>query len=361
MQETIKMQEVKVGTTLYEDLFAQTQQPIMMRGTTLTELHIDVLYAFNIEEIKIFHSLNRQEKDVSTASIDELDSSEKKIKLSADLEVYRLYREVIDGMTTEYTKWKAGVAPDVLKIRMMILPLLLHIEEHQVALNFSVNEQTKQYIVDHSVAVSLISFAIARKLGLDQGKAIQIGLAGALMDYGMVKMPQRIFTTNAKLTEQEINEIKKHPIYSYQYIKDTLLLRPEIKEAILQHHERLDGSGYPRMIQGSDVSLYARILSVADVFHAEISKRVYRDKKPTYVVLEQLANEKTKYDYQVIQALYSVVGIFSLHDRVKLSNGLIGTVIYVNQEEPFRPVIKEDDGRMIDLNKERHLYVGRLL
>lgn len=362
MQTTIKIHEVKEGLIIDEDLFAQTQQPIVMKGTVLTQQHIDVIIAFNIETIKVRTSTAKQPDQPSNVQVEaEQISSEKKVKLSADLEVYRLYKKAINDMAQEFKKWNAGIAPDVPNVRMIMLPLLTYIEEQQVALNFSVNEQTKHYMVDHSVAVGVIAFSIARKLGLDQGQAIQVGVAGTLMDCGMVKIPQRILAKPTRLTDQEMKEIKKHPVYSYQFIKDTPLLRPAIKEAILQHHERLDGSGYPRMVKGNDVSLYARILSVADVFHAQISKRVYREKFPTYVVLEQLADEKTKYDYQVIQALYDVVGVFSIHDQVQLSNGFVGSVVYVNIEEPFRPMIQGSDERMLDLRTERSLYVERLL
>ena len=114
-----------------------------------------------------------------------------------------------------------------------------------------------------------------------------------------------------------ISEIKKHTIYSFQMIKDSSFLKPEMKLAIFQHHERLDGSGYPKGEKmGKYFNVYSQIIAVADVYHAMTSERIYRAKSSIFKVLEMIREEEFgKYNIEVVNALISLVGYY-LFQRV---------------------------------------------
>ena len=112
-----------------------------------------------------------------------------------------------------------------------------------------------KYIAHHSIAVGIISGAIAKKLRYPPGQINQIATAGLMADVGMAKVDVKIREKKSYLTETDFSEIKKHTIYSFQMIKDSPLLKPEMKLAIFQHHERLDGSGYPKGEKMESISL----------------------------------------------------------------------------------------------------------
>lgn len=178
----------------------------------------------------------------------------------------------------------------------------------------------------------------------------------------MVKVPPTIVSKIHRLTDNDYIEIKKHPIYSYQMLKDTPLLKTEIKMAIFQHHERLDGTGYPRGEKGKNISVYAQIFSIADVYHARTSDRIYRSKESPYKVLESFRENYQKFNLQAINALYEAVGNLSIGTKVELSDGEIGTIMYLHSDEPFRPMVRLlEDGSIIDLKKNRQITVERIV
>ena len=146
-------------------------------------------------------------------------------------------------------------------------------------------------------------------------------------------------------------------------VQDTPLLRQEMKLAILQHHERLDGSGYPRGEKMGTISIFSQILATADVFHAMTSERLYRTKQSPYKVIEMIKEEEFgKFDIKVVEALQRLVGSLSIGTRVKLTDGEIGEVMFIHRDAPLRPMIKkESDGAIIDLMTVPGLAVAKII
>lgn len=359
MQEKyIELIHVEEGAIITEDVFVGTLNPIVRSGTILTHTHIDVLTTFLIQKIKIQDDQNTSNDKKTTDINEELLLMKSEVE---DYDILYLYQEATEKMKREYSKWQAGMTPDITIMRQIIVPLLDYIEQHKVNYAFLANPDAKDYISHHSIAVGILTYAMARKLELAVGQAIQLGIAGTLIDSGMAKMPLAITQKAGRLTENELKEIKKHPIYSYQLIKDSPLIRSEMKLAILQHHERLDGTGYPRREKQDQLTIYSRILSVADTFHARISKRVYSDGEAIYKVLESFKGELNKYDIRAVTALKKLVGMFQINDIVELSNGMIGKVVFVRQEEPLRPIIILANDRKVDLTQRRDLFVMRMI
>ena len=179
----------------------------------------------------------------------------------------------------------------------------------------------------------------------------------------MAKIDASILEKAAFLTKSEFNEVKKHTVYSYQILQETPFLRQEMKMAILQHHERLDGSGYPRGDKMNQISVHSQILAVADVFHAMTSERIYRAKETSFKVIETIKEEEFgKFDIKVVQALLNIVGNLSIGTKVQLTNGESGEVIYIHPDARLRPMVKKSiDDSILDLTMNRHLAIEKLL
>lgn len=350
--------DVEIGAILKEDVYANTIHPIIRKDTTLTDEHLHVLRMFAVQEIQIKSDSSRQ--------------SDKKIALIEDAPpmvqvktpTFQMqYIEAVEQVKKEFMKWRSGTKPDVAKVRKIIVPLVEQLKRPETELAFLTSIATKdEYIYHHSVAVGLLAYAIGEKMNLSVGESIQLSIAGTLIDCGMARISPHIIQKTSGLTAKEYNEIKKHPVYGYQMVSDSLLLRGEMKSAILQHHERLDGSGYPRGEKGENISLYAQILGAADVYHARISDRIYREKESPYKVLESFKDNYEVFNVQVINALYEVTGRLSIGTRVRLSNGETGTIIYLHQAEPFRPIVKMDaSDANVDLTRVRSLTIEEVL
>src|SRR5690625_7353760 len=112
-----------------------------------------------------------------------------------------------------------------------------------------------------------------------------------LHDVGKMLVPEEILNKPGQLTEEEFQEMKNHTLYGYEILKDTVGVNHRQALVALQHHERMDGSGYPLQLKRDEIDLFSRIVAVADVFHAMSSNRVYQERSPLYEVLAEMERE----------------------------------------------------------------------
>lgn len=163
------------------------------------------------------------------------------------------------------------------------------------------------YTAGHEQRVAHLAAAIARQLGLDDQKVHGIEIAGFLHDLGKIAVPAEILSKPCRLNDLEFGLIKMHPQVGYEILHKIYFLWP-VAEATLQHHERMDGSGYPNGLKGNDIILEARILAVADVVEAMSSHRPYRPAVGVEAALKEIAEHRgTLYDGEIIDACCHLV------------------------------------------------------
>ena len=361
----VNVRNIRPGNTIIEDVFVNTNFPIIRKNTKITAIHIEVLEAFGVKEVKIAKLVIKRKEIVEDKNIQIVDPDEILEQLELEKEVIQeYYNKAVKDYKKEFNAWRAGIKPDIIKVRSIILPLLEKFSKEKKLLTM-LNDfsDPENYLYHHSIAVGILASAICKEMGYSVGQTLQLGLAGVLADCGMAKIDLSIIKKAAFLTNEEFNEVKKHSLYSYQMVRDTPLLRQELKMAILQHHERLDGSGYPRGDNFEGITVFAQILAIADVYHAMTSERVYRTKESPFKVIEMLMEEEFgKFDIKVVQALYNLVGRLSIGTKVKLTNGKEGTVVFVHRDARLRPTIKlDEEATVLDLTTNRSLAVERVL
>lgn len=369
MENYRNLNELRPGAIIVEDVYANTAFPILRKGTVLEIEQLEVLDLFNIKRVKVEERIanrvqtEQREEELTHAISSNIEQLlENKISRTSDL--HTMYKKAVSEYKREFTSWRSGVKLDIAKVRLLIMPLLETYMEHKkmlVVLNEYSNR--KEYLFHHAVSVGVLTSALASELDYPKGTMLQLGLAGTLIDCGMAKVNPALLEKAAFLTKDEFAEIKKHPILSYQMMQDSPLLRQEMKLAILQHHERLDGSGYPRGDQGEKVSQLSQILAVADVFHAMTCERVYRAKESPYRVAEMMKEEDFgKFDSAILDALYEVIGIPDVGDKVLLTNGDAGEVVSVNNTKPLRPTIKlQGRDELLELRSNRSLAIEKVI
>ncbi|MGC9088608.1 MAG: PAS domain S-box protein [Caldisericia bacterium] len=167
-------------------------------------------------------------------------------------------------------------------------------------------EMKEYYTYGHQKRVSELSVLVAKKMQLDEDKINTIKYAGLLHDIGKVEVPIEILNKPSQLTRNELDLVKLHSYYGYEILK-TIDFPYPLAEIVYQHHERIDGSGYPRGLKGDEILLEAKILSVCDVVEAISSRRVYRDKWPIEMIIKELEQNKgIKYDEKVVDAILEI-------------------------------------------------------
>jgi len=180
------------------------------------------------------------------------------------------------------------------------------VNEQVIAVISGIVEARDPYTAGHERRVSQLATAIATRLGLDEGTISGVRVAGRLHDVGKVSVPAEILIKPGRLSDVELKLIREHPEASHALLRAIEFPWP-VAEIALQHHERLDGSGYPRGLLGGETRLEARILAVADVVEAMVSHRPYRPALGIEAALTEIeANRGRLYDPAVVDACLAV-------------------------------------------------------
>lgn len=168
-------------------------------------------------------------------------------------------------------------------------------------------EQRDPYTSGHSLGVAKVSKAIAQEMGFSEEESLGIYVAGILHDVGKVSVPIEILVKPGPLTELELGFIRMHPQAGYEVLKGIAFPWP-VAEVALQHHERFDGSGYPKGLKGEEIHKEARIVAVADVVDAMIHSRPYRPALGMEKAIEEVIEGKgSRYDPEVVEAFMECV------------------------------------------------------
>lgn len=358
----VKTKDLIEGCILSEDVVSLTNRPIIPNKTVLTNELIEFLNAFLIRKVNVQKTLVNGLPFIPSEILEEekVDS----IPIEKETGLLELFLEASRDYKREFLQWQSGLALDITKIRNILLPLVDKLEENSGEIFLLHHLSTeKEYMSQHSIAVGLLSAFIGKKLKYSKGDIVQLALAGCLADCGMAKIPPHLISKNAALTNTEFEEIKNHPTYSYRMIQGNSLLRDAAKVAIFQHHERLDGSGYPQGEKSQMIHPFAKIIAVADTFHAMTSARLYRKKQSPFKVLEMIIEDNFgKFDIAAIQALQSGIMTFSIGSQVKLSNGQVAEILFIEEKSPTRPLIKlTETQEIIQLVKNRDIFIEEVI
>lgn len=197
------------------------------------------------------------------------------------------------------------------------------------------------YTYVHSLDTCIMSTFLGVTLKLDEGNLKELGIGGMLHDIGKLQIANSIITKQGKLTPKEYEEIKKHPIYGEAMLKRNLAISDNILKVILQHHERVDGTGYPFRLKREQISKFAKIVSVCDIYDAVSNDRCYRKKfSPNDAYELILAGTGTSFDEEIVIKFKESFAVYPLGCCLKLSDGTEGYVIRQNTNFPDRPIIR---------------------
>ena len=359
----VKIQELQEGCILAEDVYSLTNRPIVNKKTILSDEILTILKAFLIKDVVVEKIMVDGKNFIPTEFIEE-EKEDDVLQAESEKSFIDLFLMGVRQYKKEFKNWQAGLPVDITKIRNILLPLIEKLDSSSSELfslhHLSTNEE---YLFQHSVAVGLLSAFIGKKLNYNKGDIVQLALGGCLADAGMAKIKPAILNNSSTLSLQEFEEVKRHSAHSYKMVKDITILRESTKIGIVQHHERLDGSGYPLGELDNKINSVAKLIAVADTFHAMTCSRLYRRKQSPFKVLEMMLQDSFgKYDIAAMQAISSGIMTFSIGSKVKLSDGQIAEILFIEERSPTRPLIKIiANGDIMNLEKNRQLFIEEVL
>ena len=206
----------------------------------------------------------------------------------------------------------------------------------------------------------MLASMIGKWLGYSKDELYNICEAGLLFDIGKMKIPDFLLSKKGRLDEQEYDMVKKHTQLGYTVLLRTQGVSQDVKFAALQHHERMDGSGYPLRLRSGQIHEFAKIIMVCDIYDAMISDRDYRTKLSPFEAAEYISwNSGSTLDSRICYIFLSNLAEYYIGKSCTLNTGETGVVAYVDVNYPTRPVVRVGN-RFVDLSKDRNTHISEI-
>ena len=220
-------------------------------------------------------------------------------------------------------------------------------------------EEELSYV--HGLNVALICRVFGRWLGWSADNINLLTLCGFIYDVGKNILPQDIIWKKGKLTPLEFDLMKTHAFHAYHLLSKTNL-NQHILNAVLQHHERCDGSGYPQGLKGPEIDDCARLVAIVDMYEAMTAPRTYRAPMCPYKAMAIFEQDfYLKYDIKYIQIFMQHISDELIGNTVRLNTGDEGEVIMVNRNAFSKPILKMDGGMVLDLSKSPQFWIEEIV
>ena len=344
----IRIQELQIGDRLISNVFSNNGLHVLSGDKVLDADDIEKLHLHKIDYV-----------DIAVRENFEL-YVETDIPYYDDIiqDVQPKFDNAVDGMKLLFRQVMDEGKIDEKVVENTFEPLIEHFQKEKDVVSLLLSLTSKDnYTYQHCVQVGMISYYIARWIGMNEMDALLIGKAGYLHDIGKGQIDHLLLNKPAKLTTDEYEIIKCHTIFGHNIITRSLPGQRELGLVALQHHERLNGSGYPEGITGEQIHPYSQIVAVADVYSAMISSRVYQKKKDLLFVLRELHRMSfSELNPRIVHTFIQKMIPHFIGKRLALVTGEIGDIVMTNPTDPFRPLIRIGE-QFIDLSKNHNLIV----
>lgn len=323
----LKMSDIKENMILGNSLLDNNGNILIRQGNTINSILLKRLNTLDIQGLYIDDYLGRD------IEIDQL----------VDIEVRKeAIKSLIDKKYSESIQCAKSIVKELSK-------------RDSLQVNYITTSIKSNYTYNHAVSTCVYATIIGLALGFNEEQLNDVAVAAMLADIGKKELPQDILHKEGKLTKEEYKIVKQHPKKSYDIVTELYDISSKSRNAILYHHENIDGSGYYG-INEKQQTIYTRIVHLADVYSALIMDRPWRKAFSVSEAIEMImGNAGTMFDVEVVKAFTSKFPIYPLGVTVNLSNGE-KAIIANNEHNTIRPIIRvfnNNDDKLIDLSDNK--------
>lgn len=381
--QTIKKESLKKGMKFSAPVFFDDGKYMFLaEHKPVAQFHLNAMSRWKIPYVITHGKEIFSTPSVDVAELEAVDgeqtisdsifSAERKILGKSPLWAY--YSEAVKNMEVVYQHYKKSEPIDKALIDdcvKFIYKLVSDDKRYALSCVICPFEDFMYYAVA-AVDVAVLSVIMAQELEFPQRTIIQIITAALLHDLEMAMLSDSIVNKKGKLTPEEFELLKIHPLKTARYVTEVLMYPREIAVILMQHHERWDGTGYPEGRKKENIDPAARVLSVADAFEAMCSEKSYRGSMIAYDAVKNLLNDKEKrFDPSILKAFIKSIGLYPPGTYVVLSDSSLAKIVESNSNSPFMPTVEivsagdskkaRKKGDIINLKEQRNVFILRAM
>ncbi|RNB61227.1 HD-GYP domain-containing protein [Brevibacillus gelatini] len=320
------------GDKLARSIYAENGTVLVGAGVELTGRMIERLKNKNINSLYI------EDKRTDDIMVDTV------ISESTRRQAMSIIHDTFRGIQEVPQKWQLLFSDKNLgrQLKQVMSAVADELKGNKSAMNLLADACAfDNYIFSHSFNVALYSTALAINTGCTEKEILDISIGGMLHDIGKMQIPDQILKKPGRLTPEEYEVMKKHAEIGFEMLRRQDDIPLLAAHCALQHHERWNGSGYPRKLKNTEIHPYGRLMAVADVFDALTAHRVYRRGMLPHEAMEVLySGSDILFDQAYVEALRDTIALYPVGLSVTLNTGVSGVVVDSNKSMPSRPVIR---------------------
>ena len=351
-RKIMRTRQLRPGMKIDQSIVDRLGRNLVTKGAFLDEYVIDSLLKLGIMNVYIQDGEEDEEEvTISPAAqknIEKLHTDDRsKVKLSNSVR-----ERVAHGIQYIYNNADSEDMSDAADV---IARDLIGAIDNNDAIAIDINElkTSDEYTFKHSVDVATIAMILAKQQGMSKKEIYEIGVAGLLHDVGKTKVPIEILNKPGRLDDDEFAVMKQHSIFGYNMLKDRKDFNPEVLYAVLQHHEKTNGKGYPLGVQANQITPYAKILTVADIYDALVTERPYKKAFSQRNAVEMIMSMTGEIDMTAMKSFLESMILYPVGSVVELSNGEKAKVVKNNPHYILRPmVVGIETGNVYDLGED---------
>lgn len=322
----VSIESVKPGDVLGKSIYGDGGYALLKENAILTSRYIRRLQKIGIRRCYI------EDKVSEGIAMPKLANDQ--LRVGAIETVGDFYKEVSQNHTSPYTNWR--------KIEKLVNSVLDEmIGEEELVCDMMDLKTFDNYTFSHCVSVTFLSVVTGIAMGLKRSELHHLAVGALMHDVGKMFIPIEIINKPSKLTDTEYQCIQTHSRKGYDYLNKTGEVHPQACRGVLNHHERMDGVGYPHQMEGKQIDLFGKIYAVCDVYDAITSDRPYRKAWNVNEGVEYvMANGDIRFDNEIIHVFLKNIIPYPVGTIVKLSNGFKAIVVQINKEVMNRPTVR---------------------
>lgn len=314
---------VRENEILGKSIFTEQGQILLKAGIKLSNIYINKLKKLGVSFIY-----------VEDERLDDVDVEDEKLT-----EFKQLTMKNMAGMFNNLCNYNKSGFKNSIKVVEEMIDYIINIGDVNKSL---LDIQTyDNYTFLHCIDTCIMASFLEITSGLNESELKELGIGAILHDVGKTQVPIKILNKKGKLTDEEFGEIKKHPIYGVELLKQNFSMPNTIIKVVEQHHERVDGKGYPYGLTSQQITKFSKLVCICDVYDAVSNDRCYRKKfslNDAYELI--LSGSDSSFDRQSVLHFKNTFAIYPLGCHVKLSNDEDGYIIKQNKGFPDRPVLR---------------------